>query len=262
MDIRQLRQQQGLSLRELARRIGISATHLSRIERGQGGMSAAIADRLAHELGASLAAQPTVLRLKASYELARLFGYRPPAQPTGTLRVAFREALFREPGPALLQALDRQMRPPSFWRAAKLLPRDCNGPEQTFLLHLLKPDADIQEIHPHRLGVSCPVVQPPDRRWLAVVIKAPLLAVLPQVRIETRAGGHPQLDFLCAVQGQPTRYYDVELDGPFHDARRDRQRDEEIRKVGILPLRFSTEAAYRHDFGCHLLSGLHPAQSA
>ncbi|MBI3926679.1 MAG: helix-turn-helix transcriptional regulator [Armatimonadetes bacterium] len=254
MDIRCLRQLKRFSLRELARLAGTSATHLSRIERGLARLTPALGESLEEALGIS----PGSLRtsrpepaLERKYDLGRLFGHLPRTEPVGTLRVAYREALYREPGPSLLRELDRQARPPAFWRAAKLLPRQCNGPEQTLLLHLLTPAAEIQVVHPHTLGLACPVVQAPGRKWLAVVLKTPdlLTAVMPQVTIETRPASHPRLDFLAAVlvAGQRT-LVDLELDGPYHEGWRDRKRDEDARKAGLAPLRFPVEEVYRRDF--------------
>jgi transcriptional regulator with XRE-family HTH domain len=46
-----VRQAQGLSLRKAAERAGIDPGHLSRVERGQGGLSVEALGRLAHVLG-------------------------------------------------------------------------------------------------------------------------------------------------------------------------------------------------------------------
>jgi transcriptional regulator with XRE-family HTH domain len=49
--IRELRHEQGLTLDDLATRVGISASHLSRLERGKTAPSFTVAAGLAHELG-------------------------------------------------------------------------------------------------------------------------------------------------------------------------------------------------------------------
>lgn len=48
-----MREAQGLGLRETARRAGLDPTHLSRVERGQAGLSVESLERLAHVLGLS-----------------------------------------------------------------------------------------------------------------------------------------------------------------------------------------------------------------
>lgn len=49
--IRELRLERGLTLDDLARAAGISASHLSRLERGQTAPSFIVASRIAHEIG-------------------------------------------------------------------------------------------------------------------------------------------------------------------------------------------------------------------
>jgi transcriptional regulator with XRE-family HTH domain len=49
--LRDLRLRRGLSLRETARRAGIDATHLSRVERGRGQLSVEALARVAKVLG-------------------------------------------------------------------------------------------------------------------------------------------------------------------------------------------------------------------
>ena len=49
--IRELRQERGIKLDELATRVGISASHLSRLERGQTSPSFAVGAAIARELG-------------------------------------------------------------------------------------------------------------------------------------------------------------------------------------------------------------------
>lgn len=258
--IRKVRKQKGMSLRELAATVGLSPGHLSKLERGLYPIPREAAQRLANALGMVTSAQPkTHSRSHRSSDLPRAFGYRPTKPPVPTLNVAYREALYQEPGPTLLRALDAQARSASFWRAVKLLPRECNGPEQTVLLHLLTPDAQLHKIHPHKLNLSCPVVQPPRRAWWAVVFKAAglLVAVLPQVKIEARPTYHPQLDFLAAVRrGGRCALADVEVDGPHHQPRRDQERDQAVRKVGVVPLRFSLADVRRPDFRELLLDRL------
>lgn len=52
--IRELRLERGMTLDQLARSAGISASHLSRLERGQAEPSFTVAAALASELGVSL----------------------------------------------------------------------------------------------------------------------------------------------------------------------------------------------------------------
>ncbi|MFZ4286424.1 helix-turn-helix domain-containing protein [Variovorax sp. HJSM1_2] len=56
MQVRQLRDQQGLSLDMLAERSKVSRSHISLIERGESSPTAAVLDRLATALGVALAA--------------------------------------------------------------------------------------------------------------------------------------------------------------------------------------------------------------
>ena len=52
--IRRLRQEQGLSLSDLAQRTGISVSYLSRLEKGRSVPSFTLLSRLAHELGVDI----------------------------------------------------------------------------------------------------------------------------------------------------------------------------------------------------------------
>ncbi|MBI3928848.1 MAG: hypothetical protein HY319_25125 [Armatimonadetes bacterium] len=143
--------------------------------------------------------------------------------------------------------------------------RALNGPEQMVLLHLLTPAAHVFEVHPHKLGVSCPVVQEPAREWHCLVLRkgSRLLVVYPQVEIEVTPGRLRRLDFLVVVRvARSQKWIDLEVDGPSHQTDRDRERDEQVDKIGIQPLRYPTEAVVRAGFRVCLLRRLVALASA
>lgn len=68
--IRELRMECGLTLDELARRAGISASHLSRLERGQTAPSFKVAADIAREIGVKPSELATIQREQSDVDAA------------------------------------------------------------------------------------------------------------------------------------------------------------------------------------------------
>ncbi|MBM3460896.1 MAG: helix-turn-helix transcriptional regulator [Armatimonadetes bacterium] len=147
--VRRFREERGLSQTKLARRSGISRSHLCEIEKGKTRPSLRTIQKIARTLEVTdeqlvdgvyfrrrRGGRRILRKHRARLRRAFRHGGQPP-EPLPTLRVAYRESSYTPLGNELLSALNAQTRPPEFWRALKRISTHQNGDEQVFTLHLL-----------------------------------------------------------------------------------------------------------------------------
>lgn len=260
--LKSLRKEAGLSLKQLAAKLGYSKAHVANVESARSQPSRRYLERFAAAFGMTLAnllagiipmrrfRRPRLLNQECR-PIVRAFGHRPPPVPLPALGMAFRTASHYLLGPSLLQGLNSQSsRPAPFWDAVKQLAGHLNGLEQVALLHLLDVSSELHDLHPHRLGLRRTVVDDYGRRWLAVVLRDEddYLVLYPQLQVLGESRIIYCLDFLAAVRkGGRTTFIDIELDGrPWHpDARRDEGR---ARDLNLPTIRFDQSAMDRTDF--------------
>lgn len=268
--LRSLRLAAKLSLNALARNSGMSATHVSQIERARARPSLKTLHRLADALGVTLEAVLDGVPFKPRHGGKRVLkkmrpflrdAFRVPRQrvPPRTLRAAFKLASFTNHGPALLGQLDAQRhRKPYFWKALKEMIDGLNGPEQLAVLHALVPNGELEEVHPAFLGFVRPILDDRAGRWLGVVVPIDngYVVLFPQVGIAVEKGRYLTPDFLiCVAIDGKRRYGALELDGEEHGwrVREDAARD---RILGMPVVRVSVEQVDRADFMKRLIKAV------
>jgi len=260
--LRSLREQAGWSQQELARRSGFSNTHISTVESDRSIPSPRYLGAMAQALGVSLDAileglayskprtGPRTLR-QFRRGLRRAFpGWRY-IRPMCTVRVAYQLATYTKLGHFLLDTLAMQKgHPRRWWTCVKWLAEGLNGPEQAFVLHELTGGGEIEHVGPHEIGFPQPVVTEPRRPWLGIVVPtdAGYIVIFPQVRIPMVDGGWYKLDFLVGVSvpGREPVFFNVEIDGPTHRQRRERDEARE-RRLGLPTIRLPEGEVARRD---------------
>ena len=247
--IKQLRISLGLSQSELARRVGLDRSHLSRVEAGKLPPSDNFLRKIAMLLPVDVK-KASQSRQRGKSELfskrrwlVRAFGAARPTyvQP---LRVAFALARHSAQGAALVDWLDGQRFSGAVWTAIKVLAGSMNGLEQKFFLHSLRQGGCVQRAHPFDTNFQLPVVNSPADQPLAIFVNS--CVIFPQVTVAVR-GYTPRMDFLLAMPGRPPFFVDIEVDGPCHLGRQERDRSR-ASKIGLTEIRLADHVLERTDF--------------
>ncbi|HXE71092.1 MAG TPA: hypothetical protein VNO81_00400 [Candidatus Nitrosotenuis sp.] len=122
-------------------------------------------------------------------------------------------------------------------------------------LHFLCKGADLEDLHPHRLGFPRAILEEPGRRWVALVksLEGGWLVLFAQVWVETLPGRLRRLDYLaCLAWKGRASFLNVEVDGPSHRGREQADRARQG-QVALPTVRVPVRALGRVDFPSWLL---------
>ena len=248
----------GLTLSDLARKLDVAVSTVSRIEAGQRPVTTEYLKRCKGVLEVDTTIRRTALNdeaLRADSRWLREAFPREPEFAPQPLFTAFRAARQSDAGAELIERLDAQRRSAAEWWAIRRSAGNLNGDEQVFLSLALLNKGIMHKTRPEDVLLPLAYHTPPRHQWLAVHVGP--CVYFPQLTIElpydpsldwqARKIRSPRLDFLIAVASKPAVYINQEIDGPSHLLRSEADGHRE-RAIRLPTLRIPSDHLLRKNF--------------